>query len=201
MGVSRLQDDLLQAFHEEKVLIREQLELFDPLAVSLRRPAAQRLLSKGLLIFYETLCYLLCLAAVMVIVFMNTLYPFYLLHVLRHRSQYTDSLGLAHVQNLQLAVGGLLGLIALLCFIIARMMRRVRLKNDILHLAGKHIKTLVGQHLKRKAAMDAIEQRHFREWPGEAGSGGATDGGSDGAAGTSTDSWKIEGALGGDSQD
>jgi hypothetical protein len=32
-------------------------------------------------------------------------------------------------------------------------------------MAGARIKTLVGQHLQRKAAIDAIEQRHFNELP------------------------------------
>ena len=35
----------------------------------------------------------------------------------------------------------------------------------MLDLAGKNIKDLVGQHLNRKAAIDAIEQRHFLELP------------------------------------
>lgn len=167
MSTSRLHDDLLQGFQEEKKLIREQLDIFDPLAVSLRRPVAQRLLSKGLLIFYEILCYLLGVAMILLIVFMNRIYPFHLLHVLRSRDEFTDRLGIADMNNLFLCVAGLLVIIALLFFILARLVRRVRLKNDVLNLAGKHIKTLVGQHLKRKAVLDSIEQRHFQELPGD----------------------------------
>jgi hypothetical protein len=41
------------------------------------------------------------------------------------------------------------------------MAREIRLKNDILHVAGKDIKIIVGQHLERKAALSTIEQRHM----------------------------------------
>jgi hypothetical protein len=44
------------------------------------------------------------------------------------------------------------------------------LKNDVLDLAGKNIKTLVGEHLKRKAMMEMMEQRHFLELPAMSGS-------------------------------
>jgi hypothetical protein len=44
-------------------------------------------------------------------------------------------------------------------------MRSIRQKNNILHFAGKHIKTLVSQHLKRKANIQALEQRHFMDQP------------------------------------
>ena len=164
MGTSRLQDDLLQGFNEEKKLIREQLELFDPLGVSLRLPAAQRLLNKSLLIACEILCYLLFAGMIVVIVVRNNLYPFYLLNIPQHLET-AGTPGKADLRVLEYTVVGLLAVIALLFLVIARITRRVRLKNDILNLAGKHIKTLVGQHLKRKASLDAIEQRHFLELP------------------------------------
>lgn len=166
MSTSRLHDDLLQGFHEEKKLIREQLDVLDPMAVSLRKPVAQRLLSKGLLIFYEILCYLLSVAMLLPVIFINHIYPFHLLNVLRSREIYTDRLGIADMNNLYFSVAGLLVIIAILFFMLARLVRKMRLKNDVLNLAGKHIKTLVGQHLKRKAVLDGIEQRHFQELPG-----------------------------------
>jgi hypothetical protein len=163
MALSRLQDDLLQEFREEKKLISAQLELFDPLAASLRQPAARRLVNKGLLIFIEILAYLLSAGSVAVVIFMNKLFPLYVLDALRRK-------GLEHYDRYETdsffwLVAGLIVFTGLLLFIIARIVRRVRLKNNVLHLAGKHIKTLVGQHLHRKAAIDSIEQRHFTELP------------------------------------
>ncbi len=164
MGLTRLQDDLLMDFKEQKLLIYEQIELFEPLGDRLNRPAARRLVDKGVLIFTEVLCYCLSLASIAFGVFLNKIYPFYILSQIRFRPEYS-SLGWQNTLYLNIGVYTLIGIIALLFYFIARAMRQVRLKNDILHFAGKQIKTLVGQHLKRKAAITAIEQRHFEELP------------------------------------
>lgn len=163
MALTRLQDDLLQEFKEERKLISGQLELFDPLAASLRKPAAQRLLNKGLLIFLEIVAYLLALCCIAVIVFANKLFPLYVLDAI-HRKGF-EQFTRYETDSFFWLVTGLIAFIAVQFFIIARIVRRIRLKNDVLNLAGKHIKTLVGQHLNRKAAIDSIEQRHFTELP------------------------------------
>lgn len=162
--MARLQDDLLQEFREEQRFVNEQIKLFDPLATSLRKPVAQRLLNKGLLIFMEIVCYLAFLGSIAVGIFLNKLYPFYLVAQLS-RSQYREQLGSTNVQNFTIGVYALIALIALLFLVCARMLRRIRLKNAILNIAGKNIKTAVGDLLKRKAAIDAIEQRNFMELP------------------------------------
>lgn len=167
MAVSRLQDDLLQEFREEKRMINAQIDLADPLALSLRKPAAQRLASKGLLIFGELLCWALFLGAVGLIIFLNKIIPFFVLSQL-NRPEHADRLGAGNVQMLQWGVYGLVGLCGLLFVFLARAMARIRQKNDILSMTGSRIKTIVGQHLQRKAAIEAIEQRHFNEIPADA---------------------------------
>jgi hypothetical protein len=72
---------------------------------------------------------------------------------------------LTEEEYFSIAVHAMAGLIALLFYVMARIIRRIRLKNDVLDLAGRNIKELMGQHLQRKAAIDAIEQRHFLELP------------------------------------
>ena len=169
MATSRLQDDLLHEFREEKRMISSQLDIFDPMAVSLRKPAAQRLANAGLLVFGELLCWLAVLGAIAFAIFLQKLYPFYLLFKIKGPS-YTETLGLQNVQLLLWSFYGMIALAAILFLFLARTLRRIRLKNAILNIAGKHIKTLVGQHLNRKAAIHALEQRHFAEMPQEAGS-------------------------------
>jgi hypothetical protein len=165
MATTRLQDDLLHEFQEEKRMIRSQIEDFEPLAVSLRKPAAQRLANNGLILFGELLCWALFLAAIAVCIFLNKLYPFYLLFQLR-QPRYAD-LGTQNVQLLQWSLYGLVGLLGIAFLLLARSLGLIRLKNAILHMAGARIITLVGQHLQRKAAIDAIEQRHFNELPSD----------------------------------
>lgn len=161
---TRLQDDLLHEFREEQRMIQSQIDEFQPLAMSLRKPAAQRLASSSLILLGELLCWLLFLAAIVACIFLNRLYPFNLLFEL-------DSPGVipqfaAHdVQLLRLCVYGSLALCGISFLLLARSLARIRLKNSILNMAGGRIKTLVGQHLERKAAINAVAQRHFGELP------------------------------------
>lgn len=162
--MNRLQDDLLQDFREQKAMISEQIDIFDPLGTQLRKPAARRLVSKTALISSEVFFYLLAVSAIATAVLMDKIYPLSVLSDVRFSSG-AENIGKSHLANFSIAVYALFGLLGVLSYIIARSMRKIRLKNAILYFAGKHINTLVEQHLKRKAAILTIEQRHFTELP------------------------------------
>lgn len=164
MALTRLQDDLLHDFKEQKAIIEQQLEVFDPMGMQLAKPAAQRLVGKTILIITEILCYLLSLGSIAFAIFLTKLYPFYVLNELRFKPEYSK-LGTMTVTVFNASIYGLIGLIALLFFLLGWAVSGIRQKNDILHFAGKHIKTLVSQHLKRRASIEMIEQRHFMELP------------------------------------
>jgi hypothetical protein len=161
MSLATLKDDLLKEFREERIMINDQIELLDPLATSLRRPAAQRLLSSGTLIMAEIICYIISVSGIAVMAFMHLIYPFNVLKEAFYNSEMRNKAGALNLVYLDLAIYGLVALCVIFVFIIGRMAREMRLKNDILNHAGKDIKTIVGQHLERKAALDAIEQRHL----------------------------------------
>jgi len=161
MSLTTLKDDLLQEFREERIMINEQLELLDPLATSLRQPAAQRLLSSGTLIIAEISCYIMSLGGIAFVSFMHKIYPFGILGDIFYDPQYRNKMGSANLMYLILAIYGIAAIGIILIFIVGRMAREVRLKNDILNHAGKDIKQMMGQHLERKAALESIEQRHM----------------------------------------
>src|ERR1700761_8859615 len=93
MALTTLKDDLLQEFREERIMINEQIELLDPLATSLRRPAAQRLLSTGTLIITEFSCYIVSLGGIAFIAFMHRIYPFSLLKEVFYTSEFRNRIG------------------------------------------------------------------------------------------------------------
>lgn len=161
MALTTLKDDLLAEFREECVMIREQMEILDPLGTALRKPAAQRLLSTTTLIITEILCYGLFAGGIGLMVMMPQIYPFSVGNTLYHSAEMTSKLGNVHVNNFLLAGYGITGLAVILFMVIGRMARAIRLKNEILHSAGKDIKTIIGMHLERKAAIDTLEQRHM----------------------------------------
>lgn len=161
MALTTLKDDLLQEFREERIMINEQIELLDPLATSLRKPAAIRLLSSGTLIITEISCYITSLGGLAFIAFMHEIYPFNVMGNIFYNSELRNKAGGLNLLYFILAVYGITAIGIILVFIIGRMAREMRLKNEILHMAGKDIKTMIGQHLERKAAQDTIEQRHM----------------------------------------
>ncbi|HRO44089.1 MAG TPA: hypothetical protein PL009_14740 [Flavipsychrobacter sp.] len=165
MSITRLQGDLLNDFKEQKAMVVEQTELFDPMATALRTSAAQRLAHKAALIITEIVCYLASATTVAATIFMNHIYPFTPLQNVRYIHSLNDIKSLKEEEYLSIVVHALAGFIALLFYIIARMTRSIRLKNNILNLAGKNVKILMGQHLKRKAAVESLEQRHLLDLP------------------------------------
>jgi hypothetical protein len=161
MSLTTLKDDLLEEFREERIMIKEQIELLDPLATSLRKPAAQRLLSSGTLIISEISCYIISLGGIAFIGLLHRIYPFTVLNDVFYNSQIRAKTGTTNLLYLIIAIYGLVLAGITMMFILGRMAREIRLKNDILNQAGKDIKIIVGQHLERKASMDTIEQRHM----------------------------------------
>lgn len=161
MSLTTLKEDLLAEFREERIMITDQLEMLDPLATSLRKPAAQRLLSSSTLFITEFSCYIVSLGGIAFAALMHRIYPFSLLHQAFYNPELRHSLGVPNITLLIAAIYGLVAIAVVTVFVIARMAREIRLKNDILQHASRDIKTITGQHLERKAAINAIEQRHL----------------------------------------
>lgn len=166
MALTTLKDDLMQEFREERIMINEQMEILDPLGTSLRRPAAQRLISSTTLVLTEVVCYALFIGGIALGFTIHSIYPFSLMNTVYHDTEITARLGGPNVNNFLLAGYGCIALATLLVLILGRMARVIRLKNDILHQAGKDMKIILGQHLERKAAIDTIEQRHLLDLSG-----------------------------------
>lgn len=161
MSHTTLKEDLLAEFREERVMINEQIEILDPMATSLRLPAAMSMLSSSTLVITEYICYFLALGSIAFVFLMHRIFPFSLLSNLFYTPEFRNSIGASNVVYLMGATYGIVVLGALLLFFIGRMVREIRLKNEILDVVGRDIKIIVGMHLERKAALDTIEQRHM----------------------------------------
>ncbi len=166
MALTTLKEDLISEFREERDMVYEQMELLDPLGTSLRKPAAQRLLNNTILVIVEYGCYALFLGGLYFMFKASDVYPFSVLSSIYHTSVLPAGLKVPDVNNFVWASYGIIFLFVALLLVIGRMARVIRLKNTILHQAGKDIKTILGQHLERKAAIDAIQQRHYFDIPG-----------------------------------
>ncbi len=160
MALTTLKEDLLQEFTEECNMVGTQMKMLDPLGTSLRRPAAQRLISHSTLIITEYVCYGLFIGAIVFIAMAHTILPFSVMNTIYHNQNISNVVGSPNLNNYIMASYAIAVAAAALILAIARMARIIRLKNDILHQAGKDIKTILEMHLQRKAALDMINQRH-----------------------------------------
>jgi hypothetical protein len=160
MPLTTMNEDLLREFEEECNMVNTQMKMLDPLGTSLRRPAAQRLLSDTTLIITEYICYALFIGILVFAAMAHTIKPFSVMDTIYHNPEINTIVGSPNLNNYLLASYGIVVIAAILVLAIGRMARVIRLKNDILHQAGKDIKTILEQHLQRKAALDIINQRH-----------------------------------------
>ena len=160
MATQTLQSDLLHEFHENRRMLDDQIAALDPLGVQLRRPGVARVANATGLVALELLCYAGCLGAILCVVFMNQLYPLYLATHLRDAAVAAPAISHAQAEHLVWLIIGLLIGVGLLLLILGRYIRRLRLKNAVLSVAGRDVKAIVGQQLQRRAALNALAQRH-----------------------------------------
>lgn len=165
MAETRLQDDLLKMFREERTLVGSQISLLEPLSQSLSKPAILRWAGRGVGFIAEMFCWLVCVGLIIGCFFLKNIFPFYLLFEL-NRNQYQESLGAQAVQALQWGVYGLIVLAAILFALMANCIARIHRRNDLLHQAAVRIRKVLEQNKKREKELSELETRHFGNNPG-----------------------------------
>ncbi len=164
MSENRLQDDLLKDYKEQRQFIDEQIALCDEMASSLQRRSTRNLSGKFTLIFLEVVFYVLFLASIAFAILMYQIYPFTILSELIYNPAYKQS-SMLDITSLNMVIHAFPALIAVLFFIMARMTRSIRLKNNALIVFDRNMRMLTEHNLKRKAFIDTVEQRYFVELP------------------------------------
>lgn len=165
-AIEALHDDLIKDWQEQKKLVKEQLILIDPMATSLRKSMTQRFLNASWNVIMEILMYLLSIASIAYLFFINNIGPFYVIDKVATDPEIVKvKISQMDMDNLSLAIKAIFVLLAILFIVIARMLANIRNKNSILSLAGKNMKIISGQMLQRKSTIEAIEQRHIAVLP------------------------------------
>jgi hypothetical protein len=124
----RLQEDLIKEFKEGKALINKHLGLLDPLAVSLRKPVATRLLNNVFLLILEALAWLSIVGVISFCIVRDKIYPFYILARIHSKGA---ELGFSNtdMNNLYWSLIVFASIIAILLFIVARNLAKLRKKK------------------------------------------------------------------------
>lgn len=108
--------------------------------------------------------YCLFIGCIVFAFMLKHLVPFYILYNLKERGA-QSGFAVSDVNTLYWSVVAMAVMLGVLFIYIARVLRKIRLKNTIIYTVNKHIKVLLQQHVQRKLAIDDIERRHFNELP------------------------------------
>jgi len=171
--MARYHDDLFTELRAQRDFLAQEIDRMDPVAAGLRRPAAARAAAGGASLLLELLCYLGALALVAAAIFHEKIYPL-LLFTRFKRPEYASLIRPGNVRNLNWWMLGTLIAGAVLLWLLARALRQVRLKSGALARAGSSVKALLGDMLRRKATLDALEQRYLAETAAAANAAAAT---------------------------
>ncbi len=161
MAPSDVLFDPLQPDPEDSELgfLQRTRDQMDPVLPLIRMPAAQHFMAQGGRLILEILLYLCSLALFASTWFLSKIYPFYLLEEFVTSREYLP-LGRTTAEDLQLAQGLLILLLSFLFFILARMVRRARIRSRQLHQLAHQIKTLRSQlELRIKEIEDSAQPR------------------------------------------
>lgn len=161
-----LYKDLINNFHAHDKCTRERLALIEPMAASMKSGSIQRLLESWFLILLEILVWVLVVISLLAIVFTDRVYPFSFLHKLSFNNTIAlETYGEKDFEMLYLGTKALFGIIALLLFIITRMVASVRKKNKILGIATRSMKKIGEMTLKDKTHIETLYNRYPYDLP------------------------------------
>jgi len=147
--------------------LKSQIELVDPMAANLRQRAATRFFQAGFLLLLEFIVWILLVACFAFVVFMNKLYPFYLLDQIAHDNTVLQQYLFHDLQVLNWSIRGIVIFTGLLLFWIGRMLAKIRIKNSLINLAGKNMKTLIEQFFQRRSEIEALENKFPVQLPAD----------------------------------
>lgn len=160
-----LYNDLISDFHNHDKYTREQLALVEPIAANMKSGSIQRLLNSWFLIFLEIIAWIFVALSVAAVVLTDKIYPFSFLNKISFNALNLETYGEQDFEILYLGTKILFVIIAILFFIITRMVSSMRRKNKMLGLAAKNMKK-IGEHLlKQKTHIESMYNKYPYDLP------------------------------------
>jgi len=160
MNDPELLKDLIKDFQSQKQALKTQMELVDPMAAAMHKPAAHRFIQAGFLLFLELFMWVLVVACFAVLVFGDKLYPFYYLSQIVHDNGLYSRYPQQDLSTLSWTIKGIIVFSGLLCFWIGRMLAKIRHKNHYISLSGKNLKLLMEQYFRRRTEIENLENKY-----------------------------------------
>lgn len=151
---------LIHDFQEQKSTIKRQIDLMDPIAESIKEPARKRFFNKSLLMMGEFIMYILAIAFFASTILFDKIPFINTWDQLISLGEVKDYFVMNELLWYEVFIRGLLFSLALFTLWVARMLARFRKKNELLQLAGVQMNQAVEELLKRRIAIEDIENKY-----------------------------------------
>ncbi len=125
----------------------------------LRQSVWGRIFKGGGSLLIEIILYLLAILLVVYLFVMERMYPFDVAGLLARDKLIVGRYGISNLGDMRITIKIVIGALGVSCFIIARLMRGIRLKNSNMHDASASVKLVLDQQQQRKNAVDNLLQQ------------------------------------------
>lgn len=162
---STFRKDVMDDIAWERDNINKQLEMLEPMTKELHRSSGLRFLSKTGYVFTEMIVWVLILVAIAWLAFLFKVPPFYIISDLTSAFEsvkgelYSQTIA-NNVAIFEWSIRGLVALIIVLLFIVARQLAKLRSKVDITQMAGKTIKDIKQKLEERLTQLKNLEDKY-----------------------------------------
>lgn len=162
---SNLTRDLILDFQDQKVQLEKQIQQTDPIATALHIKAGRHFFQTGFILFMELLVWILLVASVAFLIFMDKLYPFHFLYQIRVDTTLARPHSSSDLDILIWSVKGLVVLLALVLFWTGRLLHKSRKKNALMKQAGSHLRKLMQLFFERQRNIRILEDKYPLQLP------------------------------------
>jgi|GEM_PF-6842697 hypothetical protein len=157
--VQALRTDLRQDLQQQQKELDLNVQHLLLVHQQLRQSVWGRIFKGGGSLLIEIILYLLTILLVIYIFVMERMYPFDVAGLLATDKLIVGRYGISNLGDMRVAIKVFVAALAISCFIIARLMRGIRLKNSNMHSASSSIKLVLDQQQQRKNAVDNLLQQ------------------------------------------
>lgn len=164
---SNLTNDLILDFQDQKLQLDKQVQQTDPMATALHTKAGRHFFQTGFILFLELLVWVLLVACVAFLIFMDKLYPFHFLFQIKADTTLSRQYHPSDLNTLIWGVKGLVILLGLVLFWAGRMLHKTRKKNALIKSAGSHLRKLMELFFDRQRAIRLLEDKYPLQLPAD----------------------------------
>lgn len=173
MNIPILLNDLIKDFAQGRETNKQVIDLTDSLVAKIKTPLAYRFFQSSFSLVLEFLLWVAIIACFALIILMNKFYPFSLIN--EYKSIKIDGFIPEDLDTLTLVIRGLLLLLGLAFFWVARLLARGRKRAKVMTELTNELKAVMEKLLNRRSSIRDLSLKYPVDLSEDADSIGAQD--------------------------